>query len=121
MNHLRDERFEFTAFCARQERHARAFNRCVPDLHNLRAVDVGNQADPFGGVDVQVAAEAAGQVEHVELVETDAVVIEDDVQAGDVGALGLRQFVDVAFGEVNRLVARDIEFEPVLAVFKSSE
>ena len=54
-----------------------------------------------GGVDVEVPAEAAGQIEDVDLVEVDAVAREDDVQAGDVGALGLRQLVDVALQEVD--------------------
>ncbi len=62
---------------------------------------VRDEADSPRRLLLQVPAEAAGEVEHVDVVERDAVVAEDNVQAGDVGALGLRQLVDVAFEEVH--------------------
>ena len=47
--------------------------------------------------------------------------MENDVQAGDVRALGLRQFVDVAFGEINRRVAIHVQNESVLAMLETAE
>ena len=48
---------------------------------------------------LEMPAEPAGEVEDVDVVEADAVVVEDDLQAGDVRALGLGQLVHVAFEE----------------------
>ena len=50
-------------------------------------------------------AKAAREVEHVELRVIDAVLGKCNLQAGDIGALGLGQRVDVAFVERDRLVA----------------
>jgi len=60
---------------------------------------VRNEPDPPRRVDVQVAAEAAREIEDVDVVEREAVFVEHHLQSRDVRALGLRQLVDVALRE----------------------
>ena len=64
-----DQLLQFFALRFRQQRHARAFNGCIADLDDFRVGKIRNQPDAAGGVDFQMATEAAGQVENVDVVE----------------------------------------------------
>ena len=66
-------------------------------------------------------AESSGQIEDIQVLEPDAIIVEHDLQAGDVGAFCLGQFVDIAFIELERLFALDVERDLAVTVFKSSE
>ena len=72
----------------------------------------------FDAARLQMAAEAARQIEHVDVVELDAVVAEHDLQPGDVGALRLRQLVDVALEEID--AASGIERDALDAVLEAA-
>src|ERR1051326_589173 len=48
-----------------------------------------------------MAAESAGEVEDVDVLHVDAVRFADDPQAGNVRALGLREFARVVLGETD--------------------
>ena len=69
------------ALRGREQRDARAFDRrrCPPARSSRR--EVGNQPDAARRCHLQVAAEPAGQIEHVDLVEVDAVLAEHHLQA----------------------------------------
>ena len=66
----------------------------------------GNQPDALRRLDLQMPPETAGQIEDIDVVEVDAVVAEHHLQARDIRALGLRQFVDIAFQEVDARAPR---------------
>ncbi len=98
-------RLELAPARPRQQRDRRAFQRGVADLDDALVAQVGHEADAAGGVDVEVAREAAGQVEAIDPVQRHAVGRGQDAQARGVGALGLRQLVDVGFGQAERRAA----------------
>src|SRR5207253_4778771 len=91
---------------------ARACSSGIADLHDLLIRDVRNQTDALGRVDAQVPAEPAGEVEDLDLVEVNAVILEDDLQAGDIGALRLRQLVHIALEEKNLVLLVDGDAMP---------
>ena len=72
----------------------------LPTWTILSSARFGISPMRFDAARLQVPAEAAGEIEHVDVVELDAVLAEHDLQPGDVGALGLRQLVDVALEKV---------------------
>ena len=94
--HALHQAFERVAPGHREKRDARALDRRVADLHDPSVRKVRNQADPFGRLFLQVPSEPTGKIKHRHVVEREAIVAEHHVQAGDVGSLGLGQFVDVA-------------------------
>ena len=49
-------------------------------------------------------AESSGEIEDFDVVEVDAIARKNGVQAGDVGAFGLGQFIDVALKQINVFV-----------------
>ena len=65
--------------------------------------------------------EPACEIKHIHVLKRHAVILKKNLQAGDVCALGLREFVDVAFGEDDGIVRVGIEGELVRAVFKSAK
>ena len=64
-------------------------------------------------------AETARQVKNVHIVETDSVVVKENLQPGDVGPLGLGQFVDVPFGEIN--LSFCVQHNSFLAVLETAK
>ena len=65
---------------------------------------LGYEPDALRRFDVEMAPESAREIENVDVVEIDAVAGEDGMQARDVRALGLGQFVDIALEEKDVLV-----------------
>src|ERR1035438_2588683 len=116
--HPRHQLLEFPAPGQRQQGDARAFNRRVAHLYDPRVWEVGNQPDAARGVYLQVAAEPAGQIEYLDLVEADAVLAAHHLQARYVRALGLRQLVDVAFEKED--IVRPIHRDPRSSILEPS-
>src|SRR6185312_16542383 len=77
---LLDHRFQLVTPRAGYERNRGSFQRSVADLHNFLVGDIGDQADPLRCARLQVAAEASCQIEHRYILESNAVVAEDDPQ-----------------------------------------
>src|ERR1700683_3569294 len=68
-----------------------------------------------------MAAKAAGEIKNIKVFVSNPVLIENDVQAGDVRAFGLRQFVNVALGEINRRIAFYVQNKFILALFEAAQ
>ena len=96
-------------FCFGEQRDGGALDGCVAGLHHAVRGKIWNEADALGRFHADMPAKAAGEKEDFDLVEIDAVFAEDGVQTRGVGALGLREFVDVAFQEVDAVLRRDID------------
>lgn len=99
------ERLQLRPLGAREQCDARAFDRGVADLQNFFRIDVGDESDALRRIEVEVAPETTGEVEDAEGGIVDAVFRERDLQAGDVGALRLRQCVDVGLAKRDRALA----------------
>src|ERR1035437_8793314 len=67
--HPRHQFLQFPAPGPRKQSDAGAFNRSVAHLYDPRVGQIGNEPDAARRVHLQVAAEAAGQIEHLDLVE----------------------------------------------------
>jgi len=72
----------------------------LPDLKNFGIGIFGNQADALRGLNIEMPAKTAGEIENVNIIEGYAVVLEQNFGAGNVRALGLREFVDIAFADI---------------------
>src|SRR4051812_11140302 len=97
---LLDQQFQLFTPRAGNECDRRAFQRRVTDLHDLIVGDIGDQADPLRCARLEMPAEAACQIEHRYILESNAVIAEHHPQPGDVGALCLRELVDVLFEKI---------------------
>ena len=102
-------RFHFAALLFGEQRDGGALDGCVARLHHAVRGKIRNEADALGRFHADMPAKAAGEIEDLDLVEIDAVFAEDGVQTRGVGALGLRQFIDVAFEKVDAVLGRDLD------------
>ena len=91
-----DEVFQFLALRFAKQGDGGPFNRGVAGLNDFRGVQAGDEPYAFGSFDVEMASETASKIEDVDIFEVDSVAGEDGMQASDVSALGLGEFVYVA-------------------------
>src|ERR1043166_2790459 len=96
-----DDLFHLGTPGAREQRDGGAFDGGITGLHDPRIRQVWDEADAARGVRLEMAAESAGEVEDVDVLHVDAVRFADDPQAGNVRALGLREFARVVLGETD--------------------
>src|SRR5581483_11172969 len=120
MGGFADQFLKFGAFGPGKQRDAGALNGSIADLDNFRVRNIGNEPNALRRFDVQMPPKAASQVKNVDIVEANAILIENDAQAGHVRALGLGEFVDVALGEID-LVTACREVEAIFTVLESAK
>src|SRR5258708_618329 len=112
---------EFEAPSAREQGDTGAFDGRVAYLHNLCGRQIGNQADALCRRYVKMPSKTSGQVKGVQIIESNAVFVEHDAQAGYVCAFGLSQLADVRFAEINRLISVSRQCDAVVAICESAQ
>src|ERR1019366_2607645 len=91
-----DEAFQLRAPAGGKQRDRGALNRGVANSLNLIGRQIGNQPDSPRRVQVDMAAKTSSEIEAVQSSEINSEAAHQDVDAGHVSSLGLRELADVA-------------------------
>ena len=100
---------ELPAALCREEGCGGALDDSVADTGDLFIREVRNESDAACRIKIEMAGEAPGEIEPVEICAGLPQVFQDDLQACDIGSLGLCQQADVGFAQVDGACLRELE------------